>query len=59
MTDTNRLPVHHIMTHHELPGTQPTQSTESSTVLPDVTGSFDSGPLFATHLSSIYRTLSH
>lgn len=58
MNDTNQLPV---LTHHELPGTRPTQSTQSAIALSDVIGSFDffSLPLFAAHLSSIYRALSH
>lgn len=38
MSDTNQLPV---LTHHELPATRPTQSTQSSTALSDVTGAFD------------------
>lgn len=60
MRSSNPLPVHHIMTHHKFPGTQPTQSTESSTALSDLIGSFDfSAPPVAVHLSSIYRTLSH
>lgn len=38
MNDTNQLPV---LTHHELPGTRPTQSTQSAIALSDVIGSFD------------------
>lgn len=59
MNHTNQLPVYHAMTHYELPGTQPTLSAESSTALPDVSGSFDSEALCAAHLSSMYRTLSY
>lgn len=37
MNETNQLPV---LTHHELHGTQPTQSAQSSAALSDVIGSF-------------------